>query len=303
MAAQSSGNVKNYQHQQRSVPPTSQGSQQRRSSSDNFLSPRLKDTSHEMVAVSQNPSVQQPYANKTPVLNDYSDQMEKLPNGRFKCNICNYEASYASALRIHIRTHFGEKPYKCQYCTYSASTSGNLKTHLRKHTGESPFACTLCDYRAKHNISLKTHLANVHHVNPHRMGAAYSHMMSPALIHNQTIQEPIGQNLPPQQSYSSRGSKVPMKQSRQTPSIDQQAAMLQSSQQSYGSEYSAPSQALDPLSPGTNPSPYSVHSSLESPASYDQLTSPADPFPPTPAYGTYQGEEDGDSTSHSQTDQ
>ncbi|XP_018015825.1 longitudinals lacking protein, isoforms A/B/D/L isoform X1 [Hyalella azteca] len=92
----------------------------------------------------------------------------KLPSGLYRCNICSYEAMYASAVKIHLRSHSGEKPYKCPYCPYKSTTSGNVKTHLRKHTGETPFVCNLCNFKAKHKITLKTHMVNVHQITINR---------------------------------------------------------------------------------------------------------------------------------------
>lgn len=88
----------------------------------------------------------------------------KLASGLYRCNICSYEAMYASAVKIHLRSHSGEKPFQCQYCNYKSTTSGNLKTHLRKHTGETPFVCNVCNFKAKHKITLKSHMANVHQI-------------------------------------------------------------------------------------------------------------------------------------------
>ncbi|KAJ1167522.1 hypothetical protein NDU88_007913, partial [Pleurodeles waltl] len=46
-----------------------------------------------------------------------------------------------SALRIHQRTHRGEKPFKCSECAKCFSWLSQLQTHHRTHTGEKPFKC------------------------------------------------------------------------------------------------------------------------------------------------------------------
>merc|ERR1712157_451815 len=37
------------------------------------------------------------------------------------------------SLRIHIRTHIGEKPYKCNYCNYAGAQKTCLNYHLKKY--------------------------------------------------------------------------------------------------------------------------------------------------------------------------
>ncbi len=44
-------------------------------------------------------------------------------------------------IRVHERTHTGEKPYKCSYCDYRAAQQGNMRIHEGRHTGDRPFLC------------------------------------------------------------------------------------------------------------------------------------------------------------------
>ena len=82
----------------------------------------------------------------------------------FKCPYadCNYAAVTKSILVIHIRTHTGEKPLKCPYpnCSYSSANHSNLKVHMRTHTGEKPFKCTVegCGYASITSSDLKKHM-------------------------------------------------------------------------------------------------------------------------------------------------
>ena len=78
----------------------------------------------------------------------------------FKCTYpgCNKKYSLHSSFLVHLRTHFGERPFICQICSKSFNEKGNLKTHLRFHSELRPFKCPQCDKSYKTNGHLKDHI-------------------------------------------------------------------------------------------------------------------------------------------------
>ena len=70
---------------------------------------------------------------------------------------CNFASSYASQLRVHIKTHSLQKPNKCEWCDYSTTTSSNLTRHLLTHSGEKPHHCKECGSSFSQAETLKVH--------------------------------------------------------------------------------------------------------------------------------------------------
>ena len=48
-------------------------------------------------------------------------------------------------MKMHERTHTGERPFQCKYCKKGFVNSSNLKAHETVHTGERPFQCKYCN--------------------------------------------------------------------------------------------------------------------------------------------------------------
>lgn len=75
-----------------------------------------------------------------------------------QCPLCPKRCVEKAALKSHMITHTGEKPYKCEVCMKAFGHVCALNTHLRTHTGEKPFQCALCGKGFRQHGHLTTHL-------------------------------------------------------------------------------------------------------------------------------------------------
>ncbi|KAM9454275.1 uncharacterized protein Hap1MRO34_020167 isoform 2-T3 [Clarias gariepinus] len=73
------------------------------------------------------------------------------------CEVCEKGYPTQSALKAHVKSHSGDKPFRCDLCGNCFKTKGNLKCHQSIHTGQRPFQCTYCDMTFYHRTHLKKH--------------------------------------------------------------------------------------------------------------------------------------------------
>ncbi|XP_065487655.1 zinc finger protein 99-like [Caloenas nicobarica] len=78
----------------------------------------------------------------------------------YKCAECEYATYILSNLKLHVRTHTGEKPYSCSVCQKKFRTSSHLKRHSVLHFNIKFLKCENCDYSTNKWLSLKQHLAS-----------------------------------------------------------------------------------------------------------------------------------------------
>uniref|UniRef100_A0A8C4QTC6 C2H2-type domain-containing protein n=1 Tax=Eptatretus burgeri TaxID=7764 RepID=A0A8C4QTC6_EPTBU len=82
----------------------------------------------------------------------------------FFCDDCGQGFTQQSNLRVHRRTHTGERPFRCPDCGRGFSLAYNMLRHRRTHTGEKPFGCATCGltFRLKHHLlrHAKKHSSN-----------------------------------------------------------------------------------------------------------------------------------------------
>uniref|UniRef100_H2ZEI4 C2H2-type domain-containing protein n=1 Tax=Ciona savignyi TaxID=51511 RepID=H2ZEI4_CIOSA len=118
-------------------------------------------------------NVQNP-PSETSKLQQLVDQIDKGKDlEKNECHICHRVLSCQSALKLHYRTHTGERPYKCDLCSRAFTTRGNLRTHYssvhRQQLRSSPptnssvvrgssLQCPLCGSRFMDQQSMRQHM-------------------------------------------------------------------------------------------------------------------------------------------------
>ncbi|XP_018587634.1 zinc finger and BTB domain-containing protein 24 [Scleropages formosus] len=85
----------------------------------------------------------------------------KYPNTEARCEDCGKVFKNHLFLKIHQRTHTGEKPFRCFVCGKGFTQKHTLQVHQRMHTGEKPFVCTVCSKALSTKHSLLEHM-NLH---------------------------------------------------------------------------------------------------------------------------------------------
>uniref|UniRef100_A0A8C7PFA4 Sal-like protein 1 n=1 Tax=Oncorhynchus mykiss TaxID=8022 RepID=A0A8C7PFA4_ONCMY len=90
------------------------------------------------------------------------ENIDKKVTDPNECVICNRILSCQSALKMHYRTHTGERPFRCKVCRRAFSTKGNLKTHHAVHRTTPPLrvhhSCPICQRKFTNAVVLQQHI-------------------------------------------------------------------------------------------------------------------------------------------------
>ncbi|XP_037088040.1 zinc finger protein 570-like [Pollicipes pollicipes] len=91
------------------------------------------------------------------------DQIREGAGGTFSCSVCGKEGKTKNHVFYHISIkHKALEGYKCQACGKSFFTEAALRVHDRTHTGERPFGCEYCLRRFRQQADLTSHVMSIH---------------------------------------------------------------------------------------------------------------------------------------------
>lgn len=93
----------------------------------------------------------------------FNRHMETHSGVDWVCSICNRKLATERALKTHLTTHTGNKPYKCSECNETFINKVVLDRHMRFH-GQMPklFRCEYCFKQLSTDTSLKSHVQRLH---------------------------------------------------------------------------------------------------------------------------------------------
>uniref|UniRef100_A0A8C6AS89 Spalt like transcription factor 3 n=1 Tax=Monodon monoceros TaxID=40151 RepID=A0A8C6AS89_MONMO len=99
---------------------------------------------------------------ETSKLQQLVENIDKKVTDPNQCAICRRVLSCQSALKMHYRTHTGERPFKCKICGRAFTTKGNLKTHFGVHRAKPPLrvqhSCPICQKKFTNAVVLQQHI-------------------------------------------------------------------------------------------------------------------------------------------------
>ncbi|KAJ8922309.1 hypothetical protein NQ315_004251 [Exocentrus adspersus] len=75
----------------------------------------------------------------------------------FSCDVCGKSLASAQILIVHKRTHTKERPFSCKICDKAFAQKPALTVHMRYHTGEKPYSCEVCCKKYVTKTLLKAH--------------------------------------------------------------------------------------------------------------------------------------------------
>uniref|UniRef100_A0A3P8UM95 C2H2-type domain-containing protein n=1 Tax=Cynoglossus semilaevis TaxID=244447 RepID=A0A3P8UM95_CYNSE len=82
----------------------------------------------------------------------------------FPCVICGKSFRLKEMLRDHQFTHTSQKPYTCTLCTKTFTLATSFMRHRSIHSGEMPHSCRICGKQFRLLTFLKAHMQTKAHL-------------------------------------------------------------------------------------------------------------------------------------------
>lgn len=153
--------------------------------------------SHMMQHVTESRSCSVCAAN-TPVFDTNDDLIKHMLSHStriYSCQYCGKENPRVHYLKIHVRSHTGEKPYTCHQCGRGFADASTWRRHERVHTGEKPFQCNICGRKIARRDNVKIHMrshmkSSKHHASTCRTCGKGFHQPNHLLLHERMCCSP-----------------------------------------------------------------------------------------------------------------
>ena len=94
-------------------------------------------------------------------IQDTNKLLHKNVNGKYCCEICDYQTHDRANFKKHVKKHEGVT-YACNQCDYQATQQVSLKRHIwSRHEGVK-YSCDQCDFQGNWQSSILKHKKRNH---------------------------------------------------------------------------------------------------------------------------------------------